>query len=189
MIICVDVDNILNDLAQKTLELYNSRYNKNIQMSDITSYNFFDCLPHEDASCIISLFEEKELWDSLKPLPDSQEALKSLIKNEHKVYLATATNPINFKWKVDWLQKYFPFIHSDNIIRIMDKSLLKCDIMIDDNLDNLIGSFCDRICLDYPWNHSASKDVSYDIKRVNNWNQIPNIINNIEMEMKEWMNM
>ena len=186
MIICVDVDNVLNDLAIKTLDLYNNRTGKNIQIENITSYNFFDCLPQEDANAIIALFEEKELWDSLKPLPNSQDVLKLLIKNGHRVYLATATNPINFKWKVDWTTKYFPFISSDNIIRIMDKSILKCDIMIDDHLDNLIGNFCDRICIDYPWNRSSSKDVSYDIKRANNWNDVPLIINNIEKEMEEW---
>lgn len=188
MIIMCDVDGVLNDLVEKTLELYNSRYNKNIQISEITTYNFFECLSYEDAQGIISLFKEKSLWDSLKPLAGAQNAIKQLIKREHQVYLATATDPINFEWKIEWLKQYFPFIPSDNVIRIMDKSLLKCDVLIDDNLDNLINVFCDRIVLNQPWNQSQTKNYAYNIWRAYEWCEIPNIINNIEKEMKEWEN-
>ena len=189
MIVMCDIDGILNNLVEKTLELYNSRSGKNIQVSDITTYNFFDCLPYEDAQSIISLFQEKPLWDSLKPLSGSQNVIKQLIKKGHQVYLATATDPINFEWKIEWLKKYFPFIPSDNVIRIIDKSLLKCDVLIDDSLDNLISVFCERITLDYPWNQNTSKDYAYDIKRAHSWNDIVDIINNIEKEMREWEKM
>lgn len=186
MIIACDIDNILNDLTEKTLEVYNSRSGKNIQLVDIVTYSFCDCLPHKDAEGIVSLFKEKALWDSLRPLPDSQRALKQLIKQGHQIYLATATDPVNFEWKIEWLKQHFSFIPSDNVIRIMDKSLLKVDVLIDDCLDNLISSFTDRVCLDYPWNQSASKDYVYNIRRAFGWNGIVNIINNIEKEMKEW---
>ena len=186
MIICIDVDGILNDLVSKTLTLYNSRNNKNIQFSDITKYRFDECLEKEDANGICRLFREKELWDSLRPLPYSQEGIQTLINNGHKIYLATATNPINFSWKIEWIEKYFPSISSDKVIRIMDKSLLKCDVMIDDCLDNLISNICERICLDYPWNQSKEKDFVYSIYRAKSWKDIVNIINDIERKDKEW---
>lgn len=189
MIICFDIDNVMNDLTEKTITLYNARANKNIQISDITTYNFYDCLPKEDADGIIALFKDKGLWDSLKPLPYSQEALKKLIKQGHRILLATATDPINFEWKVEWLKQYFGFIPTDNIIRIMDKGLLRIDVMVDDHLSNLISNVCERVCLDYPWNQSKSKDYAYNIKRAYNWNDIINIINNIERKMKEWEKM
>lgn len=186
MIIMCDIDGVLNNLVEKTLELYNSHSGKNIQISDITAYNFFDCLSYEDAQGVISLFKDKSLWDSLRPSAGSQNAIKQLIKKGHQIYLATATDPVNFEWKIEWLQQHFPFIPSDNVIRIMDKSLLKCDVLIDDCLDNLISVFCERIVVDYPWNQSKSKDYAYDIKRAYSWNDIVNIINNIEREMKKW---
>ena len=186
MIIMCDIDGVLNDLVSKSLAIYNSHTGKDIHMSDITTYSFYECLPKEDADGIVSLFEEKSLWASLSPLQGSQRGLKQLIKQSHQIYLATATSPTNFEWKIDWLQHHFPFIPSDNVIRITDKNLLKCDVMIDDCLDNLIGNVCERVVLDYPWNRSTSKDYAYDIKRANNWNDIVNIINNIERKMKEW---
>ena len=186
MIICVDIDGILNNLAERTIEVYNSHSNKHIQLSDITSYNFYDCLPKEDADGIIDLFKDKSLWDSLKPLEGSQSGLKQLIKRGHKVYLATATDPINFEWKIAWLKQYFPFIPEDNVIRIMDKSLLRSDVIIDDCLDNLINSFAERVTLNYPWNQNELKDYAYGIRRAYNWSDIVNIINNIERDLKLW---
>ena len=180
MTIVCDIDCILNDLVEKTLDMYNSQSGKSIQMSDITSYNFFDCLSYEDAEGIVALFKNKSLWDSLKPREGAQNALKQLIKRGHHVYLATATDPVNFGWKIDWLQQYFSFIPSDNVIRIMDKSLLKCDVLIDDCLDNLVSVFCDRITLNYPWNQSSSKDIVYDIVRCENWDEIVDAINKLE---------
>ena len=186
MIIMCDIDNILNDLTEKALDIYNGHWNKNIKSADITSYNFSDCLSQLDADGIIALFKNRGLWDSLKPLQNSQNALKQLIKQGHQIYLATATDPINFNWKVDWLRRYFPFIPEDNVIRIMNKSLLKTDVIIDDSLDNLIGSFAYRICLNYPWNQNELKDYAYDIRRAYSWDDILNIINDIEKEMKKW---
>ncbi len=186
MIIMFDIDGILNNLVEETLALYNSRSGKDIQVSDITTYNFADCLPEEDAKGIVSLFKEKSLWDSLKPLSGSQNALSLLINQGHQVYLATATDPVNFEWKIEWLKQYFPFVPSDNVIRIMDKSLLRCDVLVDDCLDNLTKVFCERVCLDYPWNQNTSKDTAYDIRRAYSFDDVMNIIKNIEKEMKEW---
>lgn len=186
MIICCDIDNTINDLVEKTIALYNIQSNKNIKMSDVTTYNFYDCLSKEDADGLIELFKSKDLWDSLKPLPQSQESLKKLIKQGHRIFLATATDPINFEWKCEWLSRYFSFIPIDNVIRIMDKSLLKIDVMVDDHLSNLTNNVCERICLDYPWNRNSGKDYAYDIKRANGWNDVINIINNIEKEMEKW---
>ena len=188
MILCFDMDGILNNLVERTLEVYNSRNNKNIQMSDITSYNFYDCLSKEDADGIVNLFKEKLLWDSLKPREGSQDGIKQLLKKGHKIYLATATDPINFEWKISWLSQYFPFIPSDNVIRIMDKSLLKCDVLVDDCLDNLISNFAERITIDYPWNHNELKDYAYGVRRAYNWSDIVDIINDIDKEMKKWEN-
>lgn len=186
MMICVDIDNVLNNLTEEALKLYNSRTNKDIQMIDITTYNFYDCLPKEDAEGITALFKEKELWDSLKPLQGSQNAIKELIRKEHKVYLATATDACNFAWKMEWLKHFYPFIPEENVIRIMDKSLLRCDVMIEDNIETLTNVFADRVVLDYPWNRSSSKDFAYDIRRAKSWTDIVNIINQIEREMEEW---
>lgn len=186
MIIMCDIDDICNNLVEKTIELYNSRFNKNIQIESLTSYSFADCLSKEDANSIVSLFKEKKLWNSLSPIAGASNGLKTLIRQGHQVYMATATNPINFAWKVEWMSKHFPFINTDNIMRAVDKSLLKCDIIIDDRMDNLIGNTAYKICLDYPWNRDERKDFIYDIYRTHNWKEIVYAVNEIERKDAEW---
>ena len=186
MIIMCDIDDVCNNLIEKTMELYNSRYNKNIRVSDLTSYNFADCLPREDVDAILTLFKDKKLWNSLSPVTGAPNGLKSLIKQGHQIYLATATNPVNFAWKVEWCAKHFPFIHADNIIRAVDKSLLKCDIIIDDYMENLIGNTAYKVCLDKPWNRDEKRDFIYDIRRAHNWKEIVSAVNDIERKEAEW---
>lgn len=186
MIICTDIDNCLNDLMYKSLVMYNSMTNKNIQLSDITAYNLSECLSQMDAKGITKLFKSKELWDSLIPLKDAQWGIETLIKTGHRVVFATATDPINFNWKIDWFKKHFPFVDTEDIIRVTDKSLIRCDVMIEDNLDQLNRSMCDRICLDYPWNQSKEKDFVYDILRAHSWKDIIKFINKIEKENEKW---
>lgn len=186
MVICFDVDGVLNDLVEKTLVVFNRRYNRTLTVDDITTYNFAECLPQEDAKKIVELFKEKTIWDSLSPTAGSQKTIKSLLKAGHQIYFATATDPVNFAWKVEWLNKNYPVIPTENIIRIADKSLLKCDVLVDDCLDNLTGILCDRICIDHPWNRSSSKDFAYNIYRVYDFVNIVDIINKIAKEMEEW---
>ena len=187
MIIAIDYDNILNNLTEKTIELYNTQNNKSIQMSDITSYNFYECLDKDDADGVIKLFKNKGLWDSLKPITGAREGLQKLINNGHRVYIVTATATENFQWKIQWLKKWFPFFNTDNVIRMMDKSLIRADILIEDSLEQLLKhKLCHRVCFDYPWNRNESKDFVYDIHRCTNWSEVSETINKIEEEIKKY---
>lgn len=186
MIIVCDIDNCLNDLTEKAIALYNSRTGKNIQMSNITTYNFSECLSQEDADGIKALFKEKKLWDSLEPIKDSQWGIETLINMGHKVILATATHECNFEWKCRWITKNFPMVNIDDVIRMKDKSLIRSDIMIEDCIEQLINSFCERICLNYEWNNDKNLDYVYEIYRAYNWKDIIKSVNNIERKIKKW---
>lgn len=186
MIIKCDIDNCLNDLTAKAITLYNARTGKNIQLSDITTYNFSDCLPQDDAKGIIELFKEKELWDSLEPLEDSQWGIQTLFNMGHRVVFTTATHECNFAWKCDWMINHFPIDNANDIIRITDKGLITADIIIDDCLEQITKSCCERICLNYPWNISKEKDYVFDIYRAHNWKEIIKYVTTIERKNKEW---
>ena len=95
-VIAVDMDCVLNNLMDKTLEIYNTQSGKNIRISDLASYNLYDCLNKKDAEGIIRLFKNKAMWDSLAPIEGSREGLQKLINAGHRVYIVTATAPENF---------------------------------------------------------------------------------------------
>ena len=188
MIIAVDFDNILNNLTEKVLEIYNAQSGKNIQMAELTAYNFYDCLSKDDADGIIKLFKNKNMWDALSPIEGARNGLQKLIDVGYRVYIVTATAPENFVWKISWLKKYFPFFNVDNVILMKDKSLFKCDIMIEDFYDQLIkNKFCHKIILDYPWNQDEAKDWVHSTYRCKNWKEIVEAVNKIRDDVDEWI--
>lgn len=187
MNICIDIDDILCDLVPTGIALYNEKAHKNIQLSDITSFHLHECLDTNDADEILAIFRSKEIYDYLSPIPDSQWGVRSLMECGHHVFLATATPYDSFSNKVEWVCKHFTCVTPNDIICIQDKSILNCDVMVDDKLDNLTKSLCERVILNYPWNISTSKDYAYDIYRCHNWLDIADTINKIERKYKEWM--
>lgn len=186
MRICVDIDDILCDLVPAGLALYNAKTNKNIQPSDISLYYLHECFSAEEADAILEIFNGEEIFKHLKPVKDAQWGLETLINQGHNVFLATATPYHTFASKVDWVCKHFPYVSPRSIICIKDKSVLNCDVMIDDNLDNLTKNVCERIVLDCPWNRDKNKDFVYGIHRAHSWKDIIKIISEIERKEKEW---
>ena len=185
MRIALDIDDILCDLVPTGIKLYNAEMGKHIALDDITSFHLHECLDPQDADMILNIFEGQAIYNYLNPIPDAQWGLETLMKQGHRVFLATATPYRSFANKVDWVCKHFPCITSDDIIRIQDKSLLNTDIMVDDKLDNLTKNLCNRVVLDYPWNRNKTKEYVYDLHRAYNWVDIIDIINNIERKEQE----
>lgn len=184
--IAIDFDSTLFPTMDRVLEIYNKRHGTNIELSQITAYDLHDSLPYDIAEELLSIFVEKDAYDNLQPYKGAVRAVKTLVEHGCEIYVATSTDVRNMGWKEDLLQKHFPFIPKNNLVRIYDKSLLNIDVMIDDKMDNLVRTFADRVCFDQPWNRSSSKDFAYDIYRVQHWGEINNIINNIERKNKEW---
>jgi 5'(3')-deoxyribonucleotidase len=164
---------------EKTIMMYNNRYNTQLSLSDFTDYDIFKDLPYDEAEKLIALWYEEELWNSLEPRCGSQRGVKKLVDDGHDVYFATATHPKNFAWKVEWLQHYFGMVQSKNIICICNKGLLNCDVLIDDCVDNLLANkLCYRVLFNCCWNQHVNDDVHL-ITRVHNWDEIIEVVNEI----------
>lgn len=186
MIICISIDNVLNNLVTKALELYNKQFEKNITIDDVTSYDLYNCLAYDDAEGVLKILKSKALWDSLTPIVGAKDTLQKLIESGHRVYINTDAQSKIFDWSVQFIKRHFSFFSVDDVIRIGNKSLLKCDILIDDSLDHLIKhKYCYRVCINHPWNQQDDlRDIIYDIRRCDNWSEVIDKINIIEEEIK-----
>ena len=184
--IAIDFDETLFPTLEKVVEAYNKRNNANIELSQITAYSLYDCLPADIADEIIALFVDKNIYNNLQPYKGSVKALQTLSNKGHEIIIATATDSKNLEWKEKLLQRYFPFIPKENLIRIYNKKLLDVDVLIEDKLDNLTQSFAERVCFNQPWNEDKEADWVYSIYRIHNWGEINNVINTIERKNKEW---
>lgn len=182
MVLCVDVDDVICNLQEVVIDLFNKRYGANYKIEDFTEFNIMNILPTQDAIVMRDMYGEVGLYDKVKPMPEAQKALEKLINLGHQVYLVTAAIPKTYGEKVAFIKRFFPYIDESRIICMKHKHLLKCDIMIEDNLQTILeGTHYHRILIDKPWNH-FDKDWVYGINRCYNWNEILEAINNIVEE-------
>lgn len=182
MIIACDVDGVLNNLMDVTLEVYNNAYETSYTLDDITTYNLENCFEPEVAERMKAIFDNPAVWKNVKPIEGSQDGLETLINKGHQIYLATNNNPDTYGEKVKWIKRFYPFIEPSKIICIKDKWMLRADVIIEDCLQTLLSKpYFHRVLMDYPWNQST-KDYVYDIHRCFNWHEIVDVINKINEE-------
>ena len=179
MVIAVDCDNVICNLKEVVVGIFNERYGTSYSLNNFTEYNVLNVLPPKDAIAMKNMFGEHGLYDKVQPIPGAQEALRKLVKMGHKLYIVTDAHPDTYAEKVMFIQRYFDFIDKSHIVSMSHKHLFKCDAMIDDNLDHLLaGHHYHRICFNYPWNQFKKDDI-YCIERCYNWEDIMAAINKI----------
>jgi 5'(3')-deoxyribonucleotidase len=152
----LDYDCILANTTEEVVNLYNFYTGENLQLEDITEWDFSKVVPDKYVKLIFDLFYNDRLWNSIKPLPESQYY---------------TTYPENVKIKTDWLLKQYPYINEKNIIITHNKQIIGVDLMIDDYEKNLINGHFSKILLDYPWNRNIN-DKEFGIMRAYNWKEI-----------------
>ena len=179
MVLAIDVDNVICNLQEVIVDSFNKRFGSNYTLNDFIKYDVLNVLPTQDAVVMQNMFDEHGLYDKVRPIPGAQEALRKLINMGHQVYLVTNALPNTYAEKIAFIQRYFDFIDKSHIVSMKHKHLFKCDIMIEDNLDNLLaGQHYYRVCLNYPWNQFKKDDI-YGIYRCYNWDDILAAINKI----------
>lgn len=76
-------------------------------------------------------------WQELEPMLGALDAVRAISKY-HDVYFATAPSYLNamcYTGKRMWIENYFGIEACKNLILCYDKSMLRGDVLIDDNLD------------------------------------------------------
>ena len=178
MVICVDCDNILCNLQETIVNKFNERYGTNYTLEAFSKFNISECIPKENAINMVAMYSESGIYDTVTPLEHAQKSIQKLIRSGHEVYVVTDSDPSIFEEKSNWIKFHFPEIDDAHIVCMKHKWLFRCDVMIDDNIDNLLNGYhYDRITIDYPWNQA--RDEIYDIHRASNWNGVMDFVNKI----------
>lgn len=151
----VDCDNVINNLAESIIDVYNKDYNDNLSIADITTYNMRQFFKNVSPDKFCDYFMDKRVWDNIKVLENCVATLKKYHDLGCEIYIVTATAPQNISSKSAWLQEQLPFLNMyDSLIVIKNKQMLGrgIDILIDDCVDNLVDGYYHKILFDYPWN-------------------------------------
>lgn len=181
-----DVDNVICNTTEEILNFINNKLPEaNLKIEDIKSYWIEESLPQKDRWIVPLAFTMKEVWKKVKLIEGSVQAIERLYNEGHEIYFVTATTPENFRKKISFLKRNFPFLPAsyieNNSISIKKKQLLDLDILVDDYLENLIGRRnYTSICFDYPWNQNY-KDNGDTFRRAYNWTEVEKIIREISL--------
>lgn len=177
MIIGIDIDNVINNLASAVIKVYNEDSGDNLTLEDITDYYIEKFVKDNFKKDFLTYFIDKRVWKNISLIPDAVETVTKLHNEGHEIYFVTSTEPQNVIKKSGWLEKIFPMIDiRKRLIVCHRKTLLSgLDIMIDDYPKNLIGGDFKGILLDYPWNKNCYDST---IVRCKNWPEIYDAIKN-----------
>lgn len=178
--IMVDMDDVIT--TGGFLHLINEYLKTNYTEDDFESFYMQDIVPNKDE--FFKWFKTYNMYDYCKLTPNAYEVLEKLSKN-YEIFIGTSyiirdiikDTAFLLPQKYEFLINTFPFINPNNIIFLGNKSVLNCDIKIDDRIDNLDGAKT-KILFTAWHNKNISKDElnNKGIKRANNWKEIENIL-------------
>jgi 5'(3')-deoxyribonucleotidase len=131
--ICVDMDEVLADAVGKLIRLYNAEFSENLTVQDMWGHWMVNVLPPSRQDRLMAYLQEKDFFDDLAVMPDSQRVLERL-SHRYEIFIATAAMefPNSFGPKFRWLERHFPFLSPTRFVFCGDKSILHADYLIDD---------------------------------------------------------
>lgn len=182
--IMVDMDDVM--VSGGFLYLINEFMHTNYKEEDFTEFYMQDIVPNKKE--FFDYFYKKNQYDYSVLKDGVVEALKELSKT-YEIYICTSYifkeapkgSSVILKYKYDYLLKYFPFLNPNKFIFTGDKSIVNCDIKIDDRVENLENATTKLLFTAY--HNKKLSDNELDKKgiiRVNNWNEIKNLLLNNE---------
>ena len=159
MRIVMDMDQVIVDMMNPLLRVYNGINNKMLTLEDITEYQ----LPED----MLRLIYRKNFFLELPPMPGAIDGMRTLGKH-HDIIIASSPSEDGeiakekMVWTTIWLPEFLPHLHL-----VHRKDRLIGDAMVDDCPEYLESFDGVRIVRDMPYNRHLTFD-----ERVNGWDDI-----------------
>lgn len=164
-IIALDVDDVVLDLVSAWLHRYNVDYNdflveSNIKTWDIGSYTK---IGHK----MYDYLKDPMLYSTVYPVKDSWVGVKTLKNMGYRVIYVTSSTIEQSGIKYNLLYNTGFLNRREDYFEATDKSLIRCDYLVDDRIENVENAYGQGIVYTREWNTSLR-----GYPRVNNWTEI-----------------
>jgi 5'(3')-deoxyribonucleotidase len=167
--IAVDMDEVLADYFGEQVARYRQWSGVDVDILETEGRRLRECVPEAHRNYVSSLPRTPGFFASLKMIEGSRSALEELAAYAEVYIVSAATEyPNSLREKFDWLAENFPFIDWQHIVLCGDKSIIKADYMIDDNIHHLRRFEGERILFDSPHNRRVPDAVI----RVSSWQEV-----------------
>lgn len=184
IVIGVDVDGVVANLHTEWFRKYNEDFNDNLTIDKITNWDTHKFVKPE---CGLNIYEYlllPDLYDNVEPI-DGAKFYTDKLKNDDDVrlvYITTTpieTPGVKFKWLVK--HGFLKEDEKDNYIEATDKSVIACNILVDDKYENVLNAFEDGILFAYPHNDGHKYSP-----RVSSWEEIYDYIHDYILDWKDY---
>ena len=177
MVIGIDFDGTINNMLETWVEWLNRKHGYHVQASDITEWELAKQYPFLDKAELFEPLNTPEFWDEVAIKPDAPEVVERLIHEGHKIYVITSSHYKTLPYKLKrCLFAHFPFLNKEDVIITYNKSLIRCDLMLDDAEHNFKDFFGTRVIFDAPYN----RDCTCADYRVASWKEFYMLISELE---------
>lgn len=182
MVVLIDMDDVLEDLLTPWCRTLSERHGLNVTREDVVDWEMSKFFPSLSREELFAPLGEIDFWKNVEPTPGAQEALKELEADGHELYLVTSSHYGTIRTKMRHVvRRLFPQFTAENLIVTRRKQMIRGDVLVDDNPDNLIGGAYEKILMDVPHNRNFD-ERRHGIVRVADWNEAVATIRGLEFE-------
>ena len=157
MIIGIDFDGVMNCMLETWLKWLNTRHGLSVKFEDVLDWKLGKCYPMLTDDELFAPLHFADFWSEVDAQKDAPEILEKLLQDGHQIYVITSTHYDTLSAKLkNCLFKHFPFLKKENIIITYNKSLINCDLLLDDAEHNLVDFKGIRVLFDAPYNRNST---------------------------------
>jgi 5'(3')-deoxyribonucleotidase len=167
--IAVDMDGVLADVTEQFICYHEQDFGERLTLEELAGRSEREAFPK-----VREYVFRKGFFQSAPVVADSQQVLQEL-NQKHEVFIVSAATefPQSLPEKLEWLNRYFPFIQWQQMVFCGLKTIIRADIMIDDHFKNLDHFSGTTILFSQP--HNILQDSGRH-KRVYSWKEIGELL-------------
>jgi 5'(3')-deoxyribonucleotidase len=162
--IAFDMDGVLADLVTPWLAWINERFGDNLTYQNLNGYRIQD--QSRGGKAVQEFLYLSHTYEHVQPIPGMLKVMASVRERGDRVIVATKAshNPNMIQGKMAWFRRHVPWLRDEDIMFIQDKSLVRADMLIDDDPRNLVTWHSAKVLVTHPYN--IGYDTPPDWRRV-----------------------
>lgn len=174
-VVVLDYDDVLFDFLGTVIDKYNKKKKKHIRREQIKDW---DLSTVGDIHVFMDIIRDGNLWYEIPEKNESMKIVQRLINDGRwNVLICTACGSLEeYEAKVHIIERKIPDFDVAKIVNIVDKHLIRGDVIIDDKIDNLdkCKPYMHCILMDMPHNRQNT-----EYQRIKNLKQLPQILEDL----------
>lgn len=162
-----DVDDLILDLVSPWLKKNNKVFNDNVTKDMIKTWNIASYTNSKNTPQNFYNLLDGSLYDDIEPVDGALDGINRARKLGRVIFITSNFADIG-RPKFDALNRLGFNVDKKDYFECSDKSLIRYDVLFDDNTDNVENAYQNSgVLFTQPWNRLYPYSP-----RVNNWNDI-----------------